>query len=62
MPSAAIGNYSLLFMRRERSWHGVKEIHCPPEALRKVFIVVIEDWSLPARLVRKLNGANRDRY
>jgi hypothetical protein len=62
MPTAAIGNYSLLFMRRERSWHGVKEIHCPPEALRKVFIVVIEDWSLPARLVRKLNDAKRDRY
>jgi hypothetical protein len=62
MPSTAIGNYSLLFMRRERSWHGVKEIQCPPDALRKVFIVVIEDWSLPARLLRKLKGAKRDRY
>jgi hypothetical protein len=50
MPAKAIGNSSLLFMRRERSWHGVKEIRCPPDALRKVFIVVIEDWDLQARL------------
>jgi len=62
MPSTAIGNYSLLFMRRERSWHGVKEINCPPDALRKVFIVVIEDWGLPARILRKLKGAKRERY
>ena len=33
-------------MRRERSWHGVKEIQLPARRLRKVFIVVIEDWSL----------------
>jgi hypothetical protein len=62
MPSTAIGNYSLLFMRRDRSWHGVKEIHCPPDALRKVFIVVIEDWSLPSRLLRRLKGRKRDAY
>jgi hypothetical protein len=49
MPAKAIGNSSLLFMRREQSWHGVKEIRCPPDALRKVFIVVIEDWDLKAR-------------
>jgi hypothetical protein len=50
MPAKAIGNTSLLFMRREQSWHGVKEIRCPPDALRKVFIVVIEDWDLKARV------------
>ncbi|MCI0431761.1 MAG: hypothetical protein L0210_14620, partial [Rhodospirillales bacterium] len=46
MPAKAIGNSSLLFMRREQSWHGVREIRCPPDHLRKVFIVVIEDWNL----------------
>jgi len=50
MPAKAMGNSSLLFMRRERSWHGVKEIRCPPDRLRKVFIVVIEDWGLKARV------------
>lgn len=41
IPSEAIGNYSLLFERTDRSWHGVSEIRCPEGALRKVFIVVV---------------------
>ncbi len=54
--SEAIGNRSLLFARTDHSWHAVREIHCPPQALRKVFILVIEPgaawWRklLPARL------------
>ncbi len=62
MPASAMGNRSLLFMRREQSWHGVKEIRCPPEALRKVFIVVIEDWGVAARAKRLFRRARRDRY
>jgi hypothetical protein len=61
MPTSALGNRSLLFMRREQSWHGVREIHCPPGALRKVFIVVIEDWSMPARLMNLTRGGKRAR-
>jgi 2-oxoglutarate-Fe(II)-dependent oxygenase superfamily protein len=61
MPARTLGNASLLFMRRERSWHGVKEIRCPPTRLRRVFIVVIEDWKLPARL-KSLFRANKNRY
>ena len=60
VPAKAIGNHSLLFMRREQSWHGVKEIRCPPDALRKVFIVVIEDWGLKARLRSLFN--NKKKY
>ena len=41
--SNSLGNYSLLFVRGESSWHGVREIHCPPDRFRKVFIVVIND-------------------
>lgn len=36
-----VGNYSTLFERRTRSWHGVRELVCPDDKLRKVFIVVI---------------------
>lgn len=36
-----IGNFSTLFARRNRSWHGVRELTCPDDKLRKVFIVVI---------------------
>lgn len=42
----ALGNRSLLFMRNGNSWHGVRELSCPPGYLRKVFIVVIEKRSL----------------
>ena len=62
LPATAMGNYSMLFMRRKRSWHGVKEIRCPPDALRKVFIVVIEDWSLPARVKSLGRGGKPNRY
>jgi hypothetical protein len=36
-----IGNCSTLFARRRQSWHGVRELSCPDDRLRKVFIVVI---------------------
>lgn len=62
MPASAIGNLSLLFMRREQSWHGVKEIRCPPDTLRKVFIVVIEDWGLTARVKSRFRRAKKERY
>jgi hypothetical protein len=54
----ALGNRSLLFARREKSWHGVRELHCPEGALRKVFIVVIDDWarSLSRRVIGSLRG------
>ena len=50
--SEALGNRSLLFSRTPRSWHGVKEIHCPENRLRKVFIVVINNNS-PYQRVRR---------
>lgn len=39
--SECMGNFSTLFERRTRSWHGVRELQCPDDKLRKVFIVVI---------------------
>jgi hypothetical protein len=54
--SETLGNRSLLFVRNGNSWHGVRAIDCPPGALRKVFIVVIERATLGARL-RKLLAA-----
>lgn len=54
----ALGNRSVLFARREKSWHGVREIQCPEGAFRKVFIVVIDDWvrSLSRRVIGPLKG------
>jgi hypothetical protein len=39
-----VGNRSVLFARNGNSWHGVRELTCPEGALRKVFIVVVDDW------------------
>jgi len=39
--SECVGNVSTLFARRDRSWHGVRELTCPEGKLRKVFIVVV---------------------
>lgn len=42
-------NHSFLFARKGNSWHGVREITCPEDRLRKVFIVVVEDRFLGLR-------------
>jgi hypothetical protein len=57
------GNRSLLFARRGNSWHGVRELACPEGALRKVFIVVVDDWALGLRrdVWRRIRG-KPDRY
>jgi hypothetical protein len=39
----SVGNRSLLFARREKSWHAVRPLSCPEGMLRKVFIVVLEE-------------------
>ena len=53
--SQVVGNYSFLFARTEHSWHGVREIHCPPDRLRRIFIVVI-NYLTPAVRLRRLFG------
>jgi hypothetical protein len=50
-------NRSLLFARRGDSWHGVRELRCPPDRLRKVFIVTVEKPSLAGRLRAVARGA-----
>lgn len=54
--SNCIGNVSTVFGRRNRSWHGVRELNCPDNMLRKVFIVVINRPILYAgrRALKKL--------
>ena len=50
--SKAMGNYSLLFARKGNSWHGVREIQCPDDRMRKVFIVVINRFTMLDRMQR----------
>jgi hypothetical protein len=55
------GNGSLLFERTEHSWHGVRPLQCPPDTLRKLFIVTI---NLPTLQVwwRRVRGKDPDGY
>ncbi|HUY13435.1 MAG TPA: 2OG-Fe(II) oxygenase [Terriglobia bacterium] len=57
----AVGNESLLFQRTPHSWHGVRPLECPPDALRKLFIVTI---NIPTFQVwwRRLRGKDADGY
>ena len=53
------GNRSLLFQRRNNSWHGVRPLECPEGQLRKVFIVVINRYSAVDRIRRLLGGKSK---
>jgi len=55
------GNASLLFQRTEHSWHGVRALQCPPDTLRKLFIVTI---NVPTLQVwwRRVRGKDPDGY
>ncbi len=59
--SKAIGNYSLLFARNGNSWHGVKEIQCPTDRMRKVFIVVINRFNMLDR-AKRVFGTSAKEY
>jgi hypothetical protein len=60
--SQAMGNTSFIFTRRGNSWHGVREITCPEGHMRKVFIVVLNDHSLMARIRNRFHGKDIQRY
>jgi hypothetical protein len=42
----SIGNRSFIFSRNGNSWHGVRELQCPEDRMRKVFIVVLNQSNL----------------
>jgi Rps23 Pro-64 3,4-dihydroxylase Tpa1-like proline 4-hydroxylase len=61
LASTAIGNFSLLFQRLDKSWHGVRPVQCPEGHMRKVFIVVINRFSLLDR-IQQMFGKRRKGY
>lgn len=46
----ATGNRSLLFLRTDHSWHGVRPVSCPEGELRRVFIVEFRQKSVSQRI------------
>jgi len=59
--SQILGNQSFIFKRTEHSWHAVKPIECPPDRMRKVFIVVINRINVQV-LWRRIRGKDPDGY
>ena len=59
--SEILGNRSFIFKRTEHSWHAVNPIRCPPDRLRKVFIVVLNRVNVQV-LWRRLRGKDPDAY
>lgn len=55
------GNGSLLFMRTDHSWHGVRPLESPDGPLRKLFIVTINAPTLQVWW-RRLRGKDADGY
>jgi len=56
-----LGNRSLMFKRTNHAWHGVKELNCPEDKLRKVFIVVFEKVR-PIKNIRNRIRSRLDRH
>jgi hypothetical protein len=59
--SEILGNRSFMFRRTEHSWHAVNPITCPPDRMRKVFIVVVNRIGFQV-LWRRLRGKDPDGY
>jgi len=58
----SVGNKSLIFTRKGHSWHAVREVTCPAGDMRRVFIVVLNDDTLVARLRNRMSGKDIQRY
>ncbi len=58
----SIGNYSSLMLRTDHAWHAVRPIECPPDKLRRVFIVVVNPDNLFWKVRDKLIGKTIQRF
>ena len=53
----SLGNRSMIFSRTPHAWHGVEEIRCPEDRMRKVFIAVVNKASPRTRFLRRIHRA-----
>ncbi len=58
----SIGNYSLIFQRTLHSWHAVREIHCPEDRVRRIFIVVTNPENLYRTIRDRVVGKKVQRF
>lgn len=57
IPARSLGNRSLIFERTDHAWHAVREIRCPEDRMRRLFIVVVNPdglyWKARDRVIGK---------
>ena len=58
----SIGNYSMIFQRTRHSWHAVREIQCPEDRVRRVFIVVANPENLYRTIRDRVMGKKVQRF
>ena len=56
------GNVSAILERSDRGWHGVRELTCPEDRMRKIFIVVVNPNSLFWKARDRLIGKKIQRF
>jgi Rps23 Pro-64 3,4-dihydroxylase Tpa1-like proline 4-hydroxylase len=56
IPVESMNNHSAILKRTDHAWHAVRTINCPTDALRRVFIVVVNPSSLRWKLRDRLIG------
>jgi hypothetical protein len=62
IPCRSVGNSSMLFHNNGHAWHGVRELSCPEDRMRRVFIVVVNSSTLYWRVRDKLVGKAIQRF
>ncbi len=58
----SMGNVSSILQRSDRSWHAVREIHCPEDRMRKIFIIVVNPSNLYWKVRDRLIGKSIQRF
>lgn len=58
----SMGNVSSILARGEHGWHGVKEINCPDDKMRLIFIVVVNPSNIYWKVRDKLIGKSIQRF
>jgi len=62
IPCRSMGNVSALLKRSNRGWHAVREINCPEDRMRKIFIIVVNPSNLFWKVRDKLVGKSIQRF
>ena len=58
----SLGNYSSIMLRNDHAWHAVREINCPEDKMRRIFIVVVNPDSLFWKVRDKVLGKTIQRF